>query len=421
MRVPSWGALCAKASVLITMPVESVQVVEDARNALWQVRQSLADLYASLAVDPHEPQAVARQFQLNRNLTWKLSRVLRSSEPLAVLHHLPGAGGIELALKAFEDAGADKGAVQQLRTALAHWQRVIEEHAGDRDHLELMLESMGLFERDATSISGRELAFRGNSSVWGLRCSARTSFTVITPSQFASKLDFAIVSSIAGLQRLRPGVKWRLYRAQVHDDKGDMLSDAMRVESFERQRPGDPPMMLRDLCSPNVPDLLATPTPDGVEIALPGGEVGKRAEFDCSFGYVFRSLPLHRTEKNDYASTALMLTIPSELVVFDVALHKSVQFASLPEIALYGFPHGGSESPALQTEDNRLPMKERLTELSALPAGLGLPQAQHIEDVAKFVFGHLQLDHRQFRVHRLQMSFPPMSTRLVLRWRLPEA
>ena len=51
-----------QASVLIIMPVESVQVVEDARNALWQVRQSLADLYASLAVDPHEPQSVARQF-----------------------------------------------------------------------------------------------------------------------------------------------------------------------------------------------------------------------------------------------------------------------------------------------------------------------------------------------------------------------
>jgi hypothetical protein len=400
--------------------LQHVQVVSEARQALHEVRGALAEVYASAGADPAEPQGVARRYNLNRNLTWKLSRVLRSDEPLATLHHLPGAGGVEIAIRAFEDAGADAAAAERLRSALANLHAVIERHAGDREGLELMLESMGLFERDATSTSGRELAFRGNSSVWGLQCNARTSLTVIAPSATApGKLDFAIVSGIAGLQRLRPGVQWRLYRAQVHDDKGSIMSDAASVEPLEPRREPDPPMMLRSLCSPNVPQLISRPTSDGVEILLPGGEVGRSAAFDCSFGYVFRRLPNTASDSNRFASTAITNTIPGELLVFDVALHRDVQFDGEPEVVLYGFPHGGSESPALQTDENRLPLREQLQRIGAHPAALRMANVPSIEATADRIFSSLGWQPAHFHAYRMVLPHPPMSSRLVMRWKLP--
>jgi hypothetical protein len=60
--------------------LQHVQVVSEARQALHEVRGALAEVYASAGADPAEPQGVARRYNLNRNLTWKLSRVLRSDE-----------------------------------------------------------------------------------------------------------------------------------------------------------------------------------------------------------------------------------------------------------------------------------------------------------------------------------------------------
>jgi hypothetical protein len=405
--------------------MQSVQVVEDTRQALSDVRRALAEVYASAGADPSEPQSVARQYRLNRNLTWKLSRVLRSDEPLSTLHHLPGASGVELAVKAFEDAGVDATATQLVRNAFARLQAVIEQHAGDREQLELMLESMGLFEREATNVSGRELAFRGNSSVWGLQCSSRMSLTLIGPSRTApGKVDFAILSTIEQLQRLRPGVQWRLYRAQVHDDRGEIMSDATTVEPIEKPAlkngAASPLMIVPSLCSANMPALVSRPTADGVEVVLPGGEVGKSAAFSCSFGYVFRRLPAHADATNKFASTAVTNSIPAERVVFDVAVHRDVEFAGGPEIALFGFPHGGSESPALQTDDSRLPMREQLQALSALPRDMKLPFSANCDKAAEFLFDRMQWNPREFTLYRLLMHFPPLSSRLVMSWRLPE-
>lgn len=397
---------------------EPIQLVEDSRVALQAVRRALIELYEAVGANPDEPQEVARRYQLNRNLTWKLSRVIRANEPFAALNHLPGQSGIELALGAFEKAGAPVDAGQNLREAMNSFADVVREHAGDREHLELTLESMGLFERDASSESGRELAFRGNGSIWGVQAKTRMSATLVAPSAKAKCVDFVMLSGVVGFRRLRPGVQWRLYRAQFHNDRGKMAGGISAREEIDAKQPGDLPLLLRDFCSPNMPELITNETDDGLEVRLPGGQVGNRAAFDCFSGYIYRRLSAEKSPDNEYGSCAASITLPVEALVFDLLVHKDVEIPKTPEIRLYGFPHGGPEDPSAQTTANQLPILETVTELAGSPPAVATPAVPGLSKLINAMYARMDWKPSDFRGVRVHMKYPPMSSRLVMRWPL---
>src|SRR5262245_1161077 len=141
------------------MEAASLDIVMDSRTSLQSVRQALIELYDSIGADPGSPQETARRFGLNRNLTWRISRVIGSQDPFAALNHLPSSQGTDLLIQAFRKAGAPRDATDHLERAIRQFNEVVERHAGDRDQLELTLESMGVFERERDLESGRELAF----------------------------------------------------------------------------------------------------------------------------------------------------------------------------------------------------------------------------------------------------------------------
>jgi hypothetical protein len=182
---------------------EPIQLVEESRFALQSLRRALIEMYDSVGADPSVPQDVSRRFDLNRNLTWKLARVIGAPDPLAALNHLPGQAGMELAIEAFERAGAPPAITESVRSAMSEFAAVVKEHAGDREQLELTLESMGMIEADAATISGRELAFRGNSSVWGVQARTRLTTMMVAPGKPGTH-DYIMLSGLVGLRRLRP-------------------------------------------------------------------------------------------------------------------------------------------------------------------------------------------------------------------------
>lgn len=394
-------------------------LAEDARNALQGIRRALIELYVAVGANPEEPQDVARRFGLNRNLTWKLSKIINAPDPFASLNHLPGQQGLDVALKAFRAAGAPTESLDAVNDAMERLNGVIEFHAGDRDHFELTLESMGLFEREDRPENGRELAYRGNSMIWGVQAKVRFSTTFIAPSKEdpATKIDYVQVGGVVSFRRLRPTARWRLFRVQIHDDKGGELRMVL-PEEIEGNKPGDGPLVLREFCSPNLPPFEVNDTREGREFLLPGGPVGNTSAFDCFFGYVARGLPRLRAPGNEYGSCATPITMPAENLVMDIIAHRDAGVPLTPEIAVYGFPHGGPDGPSEQTVHNRLPMSEKVIELAGSPPALATPLVPRYPLLAAKICSRMGWNLGEFRGVRLLVKHPPMSSRFVARWPL---
>ncbi len=399
---------------------ESNLLVDESRDALQSVRRALIELYGGMGADPEAPQEVSKRYGINRNLAWKLSRVINAADPFSTLNHLPGYQGIELAIQAFERAGATGEAIEPVRAAVTRLQEVITDHAGGREHLELTLESMGLFERDTMAESGRELAFRGNSMVWGVQASTRWTATFFGPGGSADTMDMTVVSGIVGFRRLRSTVQWRLQRIRTYNDRGGVLLPETDIEQFEPKAPSDAPQQIREFCSPHTPDLVVHDTPEGREVLLPPGPVGNRGAFDIFTGTILRGLPRYRTDSERTASKATSIMLPVETLIHDVIVHRDIVLPNEIEVALNGFPFGSIDDPRTRGASHALPINEKYVELAGSPPAVSTPAVPRITRFVDRVFNRMNWDGSQFRGRRLQMKYPPMSSVLVAQWPLPE-
>lgn len=393
-------------------------MVDESRDALQGIRRSLIELYSAVGADPEKPQDVSRKFGINRNLTWKLSRVMTAADPFAALNHLPGQQGMELAVGALGKAGAPEDALGQVRGAMKRFIEVVDLHAGDRDQLELTLESMGLFEREYRLETGRELAFRGNCMIWGVQARTRLSLVVVGP-QNADEITFVQIGGFIGFRRLRPNVRWRLMRQIVCSDTGEQQA-GIGMGEIAPKAAGETPFILPEFSSPNLPVIDQVNTPEGLEFILTGGPVGAQGAFDCLFGYVARGLPRYRDESNSFGSLASSVMLPAETQLCDIIVHKSIDLGAKPELLIYGFPHGGIDSPAAQTVQNQLPHSYEFTDLVGSPPAIGTALVPRYSKLLAWVHEQMGWKADEFRGHRVQIPYPVMSSRLVARWPLPE-
>ena len=67
---------------------------DHAKLVVHKMRGDLSELLALVEADPTRPQDMARKFGLNKNMTWKISRIVCETDPYAVIPHIPGKAGM---------------------------------------------------------------------------------------------------------------------------------------------------------------------------------------------------------------------------------------------------------------------------------------------------------------------------------------
>ena len=142
------------------------------RTCALDLQNALRALYAAVGADPARPQEVSRQFKLNKNLTWKVAKVIQSVDPIEAVPLIPGSEGMEILLCAMEASGPYASPVSAVRSTLAAFEDMVRTHVGDRPTLELLMDGMSRGGR--TLEVSRKLAFRGNSGIWGVQARVRS-------------------------------------------------------------------------------------------------------------------------------------------------------------------------------------------------------------------------------------------------------
>ncbi|MGQ0626787.1 MAG: hypothetical protein ACT4PL_01650 [Phycisphaerales bacterium] len=389
-------------------------IEEECRVAVQRLRGALIELYSSVGTDPTEPQEVSRRFGLNKNLTWKVSRVIGAPDPFTAVQHIPGGTGLEILLTALSSKGAPDGTVDGVRRAMAEFDRVVDLHAGDRAALDLILDSSGL-GRDVDRLQvSREKAFSGNSGIWGVQARTRVTCGFLCPVRDdPSSIVAGLVGGFCGFQRLRREVRWPLFRFTSYDHHGQQRGPA--------KREGELPHVLREFSSPELPDISCNPVESGVEYVLNPGPVGRLSAFNCFFERFDGKVPRYKTKEDERGEFASMINLPIQTFIFDVIAHRDIGPFQPPEVLVYGRPAGGTDTPTQWRGDALLPLPERCMELVGSPPVVHTPHIPRYSEVVTGMIQRLGFDPGDFIGWRLQMEYPPMPSTVVLRWPLPEA
>ena len=131
-------------------------------NPLRELRSALTALLTAVRVDPAKPQEAVRILGLDKSLTWKISKVIRT-DSVEALRHLPGTLALGLFFDAIHEREASPDAIKRARAAAERLEAEIVRHVGDRATLELVLDPKRLrirlsSKRVENSLSGATAA-----------------------------------------------------------------------------------------------------------------------------------------------------------------------------------------------------------------------------------------------------------------------
>lgn len=396
------------------MPSSNTQTFEEQVLAAFRdLRTALVEVFESAQVDVNRAFPAARKLQVNKNLTWKASKIIRATSPLEAIEHLPGKAGMKLLLDALANHGASVQTIRRTESAVLDFDRVIEAHASDRETLELMLDGLTDGEDDSDALEkSRRLAFLGNSGVWGIQTRTRLTTYVMSPSASHPDLfDLSFVMGYVELKRLRSDAPWTL--TSISSYQGDLEKSqkprSLPMDPTAIERWGAP--VLPAFCKPQAPQLQLRETPGRVAVDLPEGPVGNLGLTDIFIGQVDpHYASLFADKANRMGQFLMSFAMPIRQTQIDILVHKD-----LPPIENLDYKFVGrtlDEKGMLPPSAERyaMPLKP---DVVARGRGAHAIQSAHYERydelIAKIAQQH-GCNAIDYDVYRVEIDYPPMGT-----------
>jgi len=387
--------------------------------AVFALRAALIEVYQSVGADSSSPREAARTLGIDKNLTWKLGRIINEPAIERVASSIPGASAVQLATDAFARAGVDPELVARVTEAFNEFDHMVEIHTGGREALDLLLDSMAFSGVDQL-VKSRKLAFRGNSGIWGAQARLRLLTSFLAPnSENPDLLDYAQIGGYADLQRLRSDGVWPLFRFRYFNDDGSKFADP-GVRSLTDDFDPSTPHLLNSFSSGLKPDIRCKVVNSGLLYELNGGPVGRTG--NCSVFYAYGdstpSLSRYRDEHNEVGEALCLINLPVELLLMDLVVHRDIAEQISPEVAIYGRASGELNEHEHRDRRFELPVSESLKSLGQHPM-LAAPQVPRYMDLLSLAFDRYGYDPKDFVAWRLALPYPPLTSTVSIRFELP--
>ena len=401
-----------------TSPLEGLpQQLGELANRARSLSEALSAAIGAVVRDPTAVRACGRVLGVDKNLAWRLVRLAGSSDLAGVLSSRPGSRGWGLALAALDRAGCEPRLVADLVAARQAFEQEILDRRLDERTLRFL--AFGGLETDEgreeilrIRRDGGELAARR----FGTRADALATAYLVTPSGEDDLLDLSSITMLFGLRRVGPGPSLEIHRGT--NSGSDSRSERFRSPIEAHRGIGS---LVPSLSTPAAAEELfvaANPAINAVHFRGSGDAAmrGIDAVFIESLPKAAYAEARHPGELGSYGAPAL---VPAAWFILEVLVERSVRWGGSAQAGMYT-QIAGPFNRLRFFEQQRLPLVE-LPESDVevdLPdemGGLRKPHRAALE-LAAAAGGRSLAD---FTIHRLVVSHPPLSTNIILRWRLP--
>lgn len=390
---------------------------DEGKTAVHGLRRALAEVLAAVGANADQPQEISRQFGLDKTLAWRISRVVREEDVWEAVQHIPRRPSIRLFVNAMSKHGASSDRVETVWQALGEFEKFVEVHSGDRETLEMMVSAAAKRSSGKRMEAFRKMGFQANSAIWGVQARVQVSLHLMAPSKVDPRtLSMSTIAGLSDFRRLRPDVPWAVASMSQWDRRSGPIPMWRPNPMDSALAEGEPPL-LKEFCSQPLPEMESFhERPNLVRFMLKEGPVGNTAAATVLFGWNYPSVASqHETYPGEEGEHGVMLTTPVELLIHDLFIHRSLDFAFNPTAQLYSQLPGGPIYPAVGARAGILPVPDDVTDLGAGPPDTTTPELPRYREMVELAIGHSGYELNEFQGYRLRVRYPPIPTLATLK------
>lgn len=417
--------LLARSTMARSPSPAALPFTEHCTVCVESLRLALRGLYAGAGLDISKPQDVCRQIRIDKNLSWKIARIVSEEDPLAAAALVPGPEGIAILTDALKRHGAHAKDLDTLSRSVDAFELMIRHHAEDRPTFQRLLD--GVTMGSSLELS-RKTAFRGLSGIWGVQAKARIMAHFLMPNaDNPALLDMAMGAALVDVRRMRAVSHWPIFRFQnysgslVRGDASATPVDTVLQPLEPPSGPGEPALIMRRWCSPPDVRVESEISSRGIVHQLSDGPLGRTGDSTFVFGYLHRGAAGRFSEKDadPRGEIGASVTMPIETLVFDLIAHKELREVAGARVEVIGSPFGTAPADAAGGSPMLLPISERLVELDVAPHTLRTDLWDRYTEMIGWIFTRIGADPSDFRVFRMTMQYPPMPSTVMVSYELP--
>jgi hypothetical protein len=392
-------------------PEPQIDVLMD---SFYRVRAAVHDLLASVGADPSRTRESSRRLGLSRQLTWRLSRVVCSTEPESILSDIPGPQGMSKLVAACRELGAPEENVNALLSAAESFEEAVEAISGDRKTLAALMANQGDRQTNGSQERERRKLFEAGSAVWGVHAATRFVSVFLFPAKDdPTMLDVAHVTGYLGFRRLR-SIPWPMSFEEVRDSEGVHIPFVKEPLDLRNGSDEGQLQLISRFCNPPTPSISVSTVGNVKRFELEPGPIGNAGAADVVFGTYLRHLyPRTQDADNLNANFILMLVTPVERVIFDMFLHKDIEVSAMPTAHLCDKLTHPFAPADHEVERLAMPLYETPQALGPGATGALTPHIPWYPRLVRFVSERIDRAPEEFVGTRFEMNYPPMPTSIV--------
>ena len=390
-------------------------------DSVHSVRNSFAIMINASVTNGLSARETARMLDIDRNLVWLVSKIIKSNDILAAALDIPSTKRIEVLCQACSKRGASSEVIETVLNAMKRFEHVIEVYAGSREAFSDLLQGMVYDDVTARQEEIRKTVFRGNSSIWGVQARVNFMTGICFPSlSKPGMVDVIQLGGLIGFKRLRP-VPWSVFRMITHYDDGSICNVVRQALTPTTNGPSELPFIAK-FCTDPLPDIEIIPTEGGNFYDVMPGPIGKIGLLDIVFGDFIDSGDQEYWRENDqYLSSNLDLHTPSEVAMLDLFFHKKLRHVMPPEVLLADRLSKTQGFDTAWDERHRLPLSSQMIALPPGTAGSATTYYPDYPKLLEYAFEQKGLNAHQFRGFRFMMKYPITPSAVQLRTRKSKA
>lgn len=392
-------------------------LIRDTRDSLWR----LLDAVTGGAV---RSSAITRTLGLDKSLSTRIVNALKQSDPLAVAAQIPSPEGLHLLCAAARRHVSAEVHAEALR-CVDRFEEYIRATAGSFSTFRVMVAGWTPETREKLERESKYGVFKGMRQIIGHEADVSVSAYILRPGAVEGRADNIIVHGFAGWRRLRADAPLpRTYTSATSREK----------QENERWKPAslDGSAVDNDPASLNLSQFCSQPTPEYEHHKVNGiwqyspRPLSLGRDGECSFYFAQRhegSNLLHALPGRDVETLAVLVGIPSRVLLLDAFLHDDVWPGATPEVMVYRLGARGlvQDHELTDRAPERIALMERLTIMPRDPSSWHFRDVPRYGEMISHVFQRLQWPPEKFRCYRLRIEFPLCGTQIIMAYRLSPA